>query len=536
MKDSEINLIQPSFISFQDDEWKELFLKKNSERPNYSFENGELKFGQVVGRFIGIPFEEEVYYNTLYEMKKEWNVEMQILEGLDKTLEQKHYQSLQEIVLAHKRQGLTINRMMAFIQGKSILPTFKSPFLTERSKFAFRKLLEHYEAEHENGLKEQAFYRQIVEWIKWLKEDVGAWVYNMKNMESMPKIVWYGDMTESETYFLLYLMYFGCDVLIFNPNGKDAFETVNMDMTKVIYPKKAENKPFPTQRMKITSTIAYNASQQISHTFRQEGVPIYKPWQLRDYVPMGLMLKTTYDEIFIVGVEKAYFRPGFEVTGEDVFIPALFAKVNGISKNKKEYWDKMQELGNKELSLTIKNFPFAREVQQNYRVHFYQNVNREGLLDANKLVNADWWVYKQLNGGLQKGIANAISRICYKPQFKAVTGESQSQLQLYLFKQAMAIPESILRLMQRFDYSQEVPKIILYNTEQNGVLSREDAALLYLLHEIGFDIIVYNPPGQNDIENYIDAEMFETHWLEDIAFEQEYKEQSIFKKLFNRLI
>ena len=89
--------------------------------------------------------------------------------------------------------------------------------------------------------------------------------------------------------------------------------------------------------------------------------------------------------------------------------------------------------------------------------------------------------------------------------------------------------------MQTFDYSQEVPKVVLYNTEMNGTLSRSDAAVLHLLNEFGIDIILYNPPGHQCIERYIDSNHFDTHWLEEMAFKQDFKEPSVFRKLFKSI-
>ena len=66
--------------------------------------------------------------------------------------------------------------------------------------------------------------------------------------------------------------------------------------------------------------------------------------------------------------------------------------------------------------------------------------------------------------------------------------------------------------MQKFDYSQEVPKVILYNNAMNGTFVRSDAALFLLLNQFGIDIVIYNPPGQNDIENFLDERIFDVHW------------------------
>jgi hypothetical protein len=106
------------------------------------------------------------------------------------------------------------------------------------------------------------------------------------------------------------------------------------------------------------------------------------------------------------------------------------------------------------------------------------------------------------------------------------------EVSIYLFSQAMFTPKEIIQLMEKFDYSQHVPKLIIYNNESRGMLSRSDAALILLLNQFGIDIIVYNPPGHNDIENFLHDSLYDTHWLEDVVFDLEYKEPFKLKKKF----
>jgi hypothetical protein len=100
------------------------------------------------------------------------------------------------------------------------------------------------------------------------------------------------------------------------------------------------------------------------------------------------------------------------------------------------------------------------------------------------------------------------------------------------------LPENILRVLQKFDYPQQVPRLILYNTEKNGNISRSDACLILLLNELAFDIVLFTPTGHNDLEVYIDEKHYDVHWLEEVAFGQEFSEkdpsfiQRIFKGLF----
>ena len=125
-----------------------------------------------------------------------------------------------------------------------------------------------------------------------------------------------------------------------------------------------------------------------------------------------------------------------------------------------------------------------------------------------------------------------LGRICEKPGLKLVTEENMEEVRIYLFSQAMFTPKEIIQLMEKFDYSQHVPKLIIYNNECRGMLARSDAALMLLLNQFGIDIIVYNPPGHNDIENFLHDNLFDTHWLEDVVFELDYKEPFKLKKGF----
>ncbi|MCM2531903.1 YceG family protein [Neobacillus pocheonensis] len=121
--------------------------------------------------------------------------------------------------------------------------------------------------------------------------------------------------------------------------------------------------------------------------------------------------------------------------------------------------------------------------------------------------------------------------MCEKPALKPLPMESTEEVKIYLFSQSMFMPKNITQLLEKFDYSQQVPKFIIYNNELTGILSRSDAALLLLLNHFGIDIVIYNPPGHNDIENYLYESLYDKHWLDEVVFELEYKEPSILKKV-----
>ena len=140
--------------------------------------------------------------------------------------------------------------------------------------------------------------------------------------------------------------------------------------------------PFPTEKRSRKATVAYRASQEIESILNHEGSGLYKPWQLRDYTPSSVTLKTTYDELFILGKEKAMIRPNFEVKDGVVKIPTIFAKIQGVSSNRKEYWERLHSLSKLENSLLIKQLPVTRSINNDFRFHYRSALSKNGELDV----------------------------------------------------------------------------------------------------------------------------------------------------------
>ena len=136
-------------------------------------------------------------------------------------------------------------------------------------------------------------------------------------------------------------------VLVFNPSGLDPLSIMDHEQELTFvhqFPENQDPEPFPNEKRSRKATVAYRASKEIETILNHEGSGLYKPWQLRDYTPSSVTLKTTYDELFILGKEKAMIRPNFEVKAGVVKIPSIFAKIQGVSSNRKEYWERLHLL------------------------------------------------------------------------------------------------------------------------------------------------------------------------------------------------
>ena len=525
--------IQPVSLSFEN--WLDMLKMPLSERPEFSNDKGSIQIGQVLGKFLGIPIDSDEYYNQLFDYVSSAEPGLHLLsdESLNKTIDNQHFQSIQKVLNIGQEQKLSINRFTAFLDGEKLLYKSKIPAIHRKIREAMINTLELFSNREKDGLKSHELRRVLVDVIKWSMNHLNPLLESVDLQKGMPKFLWYGDMKRSQPYFVYYLMKLGCDLVVFHPEGKDTLAGFTDEgIFTHHFPNKQPAEPFPKERRNRQTTVAYRASREIETILHQEGAGLYKPWQLRDYTPSSITLKTTYDELFILGKEIAMVRPGFEVENGQVKIPSLFAKVQGVSKNRKEYWDRIQHLTEFEHSLLIRQLPFTWSSSNDFRFHYRNALGKDGLLNPDVMMQAHYWPYSFLPNGLQKGIANAIRRICEKPGLKSLPGENMEEVSIYLFSQAMFTPKEIIQLMEKFDYSQHVPKLIIYNNECRGMLARTDAALLLLLNQFGIDIIVYNPPGHNDIENFLQDRLFDTHWLEDVVFELEYKEPFKLKKGF----
>lgn len=532
--------IEP-LLSKSTDDWLQSFLSPAKERPVFQVDSSSYKFTRIAIRVLGVPLDEDEYYNSLFDMKQKPFLNV-LSEELDKTIDNTTFRAVQEIIDINQKQanGLSTNRLIAFMYGKNLIPKLNDPTLNRHLQLSVIKVIEIFRQKHQS-LQTEKFRRFIIDQVKWMKNHLGKWTVNMQIGEDFPKVIWYGNLTENQQYFLLLLMEFGCDVIIFHPEGKDEFAAIDPDHDYSIVYKYAHNgvlEDFPSQIRERQTTVAFRANKQLEIMMADHNAGIFKPWQLRKHLPSSVTMKMTYDDIFIYAKEKAMIRPQFKVTNEHVIIPVIFAKIQGVSRNRNEYWERIRELKEHSYALSIKQFPFSQTTKANYHYHFQHSLDK-GTLSPEKMINSSWWQYGHLPNELQLAIACTIKNYSEQPKLMKTKQESDYDLQLFLFKQAALLPDTVLQLMQKYDYSQEIPRLVLYNMETNGELSREDASLLLFLNEFGFDIILYNPAGHNDIEKYIDPIHYDVHWLEEVVFEQEYqepkqKDKSVFSKLFKR--
>lgn len=526
-------------------DWLQAFQETPKMRLLYEVTEKNVRFHRIAVRVLGVPIDEDDYFNSLYTLSQQQHIHI-LSEKLNKHIEQSDFQALQSILAQHQQspKGLSINRLIAMMYGHQLIPKHDDPSMNRHLQLATIRVVERFRDQQSLGLLANDFRRFLIDMVKWLKNHWIHWTKSMKPTDDFPKVVWYGETTMSQRYFLLLLMELGCDVLIFHPAAVDEFAEVDPTNSYSIpqtYTNKTTLQPFPDKLRDRQATVGYRSSQHFEQLMHDQQSGVFRPWQFKDYMPRSLTLRMTYDDIFIYAKEKAMVRPKFEVVGNEVVIPVIFAKISGISSQREEYWRNMHMLQASPKTIFLKEFPYAKTSKANYHFH-YQHCLVNGELSEERIVQSDWWQYGELTLELQQAIAHIIKSSCEQPMLKQLPNENTYDLQLFLFKQMAMIPKDILRLLQSFDYSQDVPKLVLYQGPEQPALSREDIALLAFLNRFGFDLVFYNPTGKLDLEKHLQEDMFDVHRLEHMVFDLHYEEpkqqkaapDKIIKKLFNR--
>lgn len=518
-------------------DWMAYFLADPHERPHYDKTDEHLTFERVAIRVLGVPLDDVEYFNTLFE----WHTasEIHVLsEELNKQIDNKDFQLLQNILQQHRElpKGLSINRLVAMMYGAKLVPQHSDTRLNRHLQTTLIDVITQFQSQQAEGLLSNAFRRFLIDLVKWMKNHWIDWMGEATPDTSFPKVVWYGDCTLSQQYFLLLLMKLGCDVLIFDPTGEDSFKTIDPNNTFTAiynYGNSAPLQPFPTQIREVQATVGYRSTQQLERLIQDEQ-GVYRPWQYQHYEPHSVKLQHTYDDIFIYAKEPAMMRPGFKAQNPKVYIPTLFAKINGMSRNREDYWNRLHSVLELPHTLRIEAFPYAKESKTNFLFHYEKSLVG-GVLDANRMMQNDFWQYKDLTPEIQRAIALIIIDCCEHPSVEKLPGEQDRDLAITTLKQLSMLPKEILRFMQSFDYAQEIPKIVVYYDESLGHITRADAILLSFLNRYGFDILFYTPTGKQDIENYLQSDIYTIHRLDEMVFDTPFKEHTRSASLIDKI-
>ena len=510
------------------------------KRSKFEYNSNVVIIPKYFYRFIGIKTNEKDYYEKLYSLDKTLSkmnfFYKRFSEGLDKNISISLQNVLNDIwTKAFKTEVLDVSLIINLISDKGLFPKLSNNVMLQQIKNNLKGLIEYYIKSNEtidnNNIK--LIINYIVYWINIYSKELFE---HFDYMKVNPKIIFYGEITKAEAFYLILLSTLGCDILYFNPKDAGCFNEIdkyNAFSKEIVYNYNNEIKPFPTNMEERIKTTAYNAKQELNKTLFTDDSGFYRPWQFADYDIEAVTLNTTYEEIYIWIKQKAYLREGFKIVNSTVVLPNMFSKICGTHEDINLYFKEINEVVTQKFTKFYNELPIMNVVHLEYGKfdQIYPN-NDFAQFNDEEMVNSSWWKYKELRSGLQKTMAEKIKDLCLNPVIINVEHEDLRDFQVDIFSVLINLDTTMLELLQAFDYPEEVPKIVIYNNEDNGNISFEDCIMLTFMNSMGIDIVIYNPSGYNDIEKFILSEQYDTHRLEDVSFKLHFKKYTGRKKGF----
>ena len=356
------------------------------------------------------------------------------------------------------------------------------------------------------------FYNLCIKFLCWLNRYKSSLIDN-NDCNRLPIFIFYGACGESEIQFMHWLSYMPIDVIIINPKKDNAQEIKQYNILIEELPNSASDIfEFPKSLPKIKATTAAYSAQQELDTLLYSDTGIYRNMQFER--SNALTLSTTFDEIDILWREDARYRPNFETRDGIVTVPNIFAKICGVeNQDKSEYVKYIQSL------LTFKTFYKSKfpiifpntpnVIKQN--VHNYINNKK---INPEAIKKDKGYKYAHLSDNIQNFILEKIQQLLDLDWIKSET----LGIENLIVSSLLNLPKEITILIQQFDFTGEIPKIVILHTDEK-LPSTEDGIMLLFLNLIGFDILVFTPTGYKDIEKIINENAFTVHEIGSYMFD-----------------
>ena len=345
------------------------------------------------------------------------------------------------------------------------------------------------------------------------------WTYTyIKNIDftsdKNPKCIYYGNINRHEIYFLILLYRMTFDVIFINPLKSDYWNEIDID-------KLSEEKKYnfiqPVKSLKeeiikghiieYNESYLYQVEQQIDIELYTDG--IYKPWQLMNKYPIPITKKNSLIDLQNNWNQPAKVRDGFCVKNNDVYIPCFFMKINGENKERKEYIELVKQCMNAsiiKIETTNKLFNNWNEYESQMFSLTFSQLN-DGTFLIDDLKKLPFYNFSRFNKNIQNLLLEKMNEFIKEKKDYVITLEKNNLLRFVM--NVLFLNEDIIRLINNFDYANDIPKLILF-LENENTLSEDTILLLGYLHRIGLDILIFDPSGMFHMD-YILSENFITN-------------------------
>lgn len=311
-----------------------------------------------------------------------------------------------------------------------------------------------------------------------------------------------------------------------------------------------------TNRNKV-STVAHDAySEMNERMYDGNTLGLYRDNQFERN--MSIVLSTIYEEIPLIWKNPSPVRPNFKSEGGIVTTPTIFANIKGVGvdgvykyidtinslideRNHKHFYlnkhigHGMSSGGNNMMGSSMGGFygsfgMMGGPVNSNGGGG-YSNVTSLSPMDCEKYFNPN---KKLLNRSeLEKVWSNSYA-ILSNTKKSLLLGAIENACRTYgvmhnitpgtIIANGLGLDSSLLNDITWYDYTKESPKVTMLMTTADIVIDENDAATLYILNLMGFDLAVFIPTSYRGLEAFLDRKLFDHHDLGEPKFDVQYKE------------
>lgn len=311
--------------------------------------------------------------------------------------------------------------------------------------------------------------------------------------------------TNAEALFLYFLTQLPVDVLLFSPNLNTACTLEEPTLKEQRFSESLELSAFPQGGAEVRmGTAAYHAERDLNEVLYTDS-GLYRTQQYA--TATALTLHTMYEEIAILWKSELKYRPGFQVVGETVHLPVIFAKVSGVKDGAEApYWADIRSLAVQDAYVvsqmgTMQN-PDANPIKAHASSFF-----KRGRVLKRDIVNHRAYPYGFLRSEMQTYILDKLQLLIDE---KRIKGTFENGMEYTIIATVLNMNQQLLRMIQAYDFTRTAPRLIYMQTGQ-GSPCLEDAILLAFLNMIGFDIVMFVPTGYQCVEQHYNTDLMDIH-------------------------
>ncbi len=349
--------------------------------------------------------------------------------------------------------------------------------------------------------------------ICWLRRYADKLFKNLRLPNTACFIYLGGCRNDNEALFLQLLSLLPVDVVVLVPNQNSQCCLSASNLYEIHYEDSLTVEKFPRDSNGMhMATAAYHAERDLDTMMYQDS-GMYRNRQYQKAV--SVTLQCIYEEIALLWEQEMRFRPNFNVTDSIVTLPVLFAKVSGVKEGRvPEYWSELKKLMTPD-TIVIKGAPYIRREDSNPIKAYVAGFFKNGKLLRDKIKEHSCYAYGVLREEVQEHILDKLQMLI---DSQVIEGTFQNGTEFTITATILNLNRDIVRLIQKFDFTQKNPKLIYINTSE-GMISQEDSILTAFLNLVGFDVVFFVPTGYQCVEKYFAKKVMEEYQIGEYLYD-----------------